>query len=104
MVRGISKRISKHILKTTWKFFFPVESGELRFRLKIRVFRTEYCLKTAGGSSRIDDHTRYKYVYIMRSLVTYQDKHSKGNSISTRTHELSSVYFVRLAYSWLHSL
>ena len=51
MVRGISKRVSEHILKTTGKFF-PVESGELCFRLKIAVFRTEYCFKMVGGNSR----------------------------------------------------
>ena len=58
MVRGISQRVSEHILKTTGSFFFPVGSGELCFRLKIRVFRTEYCLKKAGGNSRINNNTR----------------------------------------------
>ena len=53
MVRGISKRVSEHILKTTsWEVFFPVESGELCFRLNIAVFRTESCFKMAGGNSR----------------------------------------------------
>ena len=51
MVRGISKRVSEHILKTTGKFF-PVESGELCFRLKIAVLRTEYCFKMVRGNSR----------------------------------------------------
>ena len=51
VLRGISKRVSEHILKTTGKFF-PVGSGELCFRLKIAVFRTEYCFKMVGGNSR----------------------------------------------------
>ena len=49
--RGISKRVSEHIFKTTG-MFFPVGSGELCFRLEITVFRTEYCFRTAGGNSR----------------------------------------------------
>ena len=52
MVPGISKRVSEHILKTTGKFF-PVESGELCFRLKIAVFRTEYCFKMVEGKQWI---------------------------------------------------
>ena len=49
--RGISKRVSEHIFKTT-EMFFPVGSGELCFRLEITVFRTEYRFRTAGGNSR----------------------------------------------------
>ena len=49
--RGISKMVSEHIFKTTRKFV-PVGSGKQCFRLKITMFRTEYCFRRARGNSR----------------------------------------------------
>ena len=45
----------------------------------------------------------HEYVHIICSLVRYQVKHSKRNSISTRTIVLSSIYFVRPKYSCMYS-
>ena len=50
-IEELQKMVSEHIFKTTGKLV-PVGSGKLCFRLKITVFRTEYCFRRALGNSR----------------------------------------------------
>ena len=59
--------------------------------------------KSLKSDRKSSENRRHKYVHIICSLVRYQVKHSKRNSISTRTIVLSSIYFVRPKYSCMYS-
>ena len=59
--------------------------------------------KSSKSGRKSSENRRHKYVHIICSLVRYQVKHSKRNSISTRTIVLSSIYFVRPKYSCMYS-
>ena len=59
--------------------------------------------KSSKSDRKSSENRRHKYLHIMCSLVRYQVKHSKRNSISTRTIVLSSIYFVRPKYSCMYS-
>ena len=59
--------------------------------------------KSSKSDRKSSENRRHNYVHIICSLVRYQVKHSKRNSISTRTIVLSSIYFVRPKYSCMYS-
>ena len=59
--------------------------------------------KSSKSDRKSSENRRHNYVHMICSLVRYQVKHSKKNSISTRTIVLSSIYFVRPKYSCMYS-
>ena len=59
--------------------------------------------KSSKSDRKSSENRRHKYLHTICSLVRYQVKHSKRNSISTCTIVLSSIYFVRPKYSCMHS-
>ena len=75
----------------------------LRKFLKVSERSSGFRQNLVKSDRKSSENRLHEHVYIICSLVRYQVKHSKRNSISTRTIVLSSIYFVRPKYSCMYS-